>query len=127
MSYLDIAKESLNRLQAEEPAIRGDGTEAEHVAGMKLSDFARAGLIVQVRSEVLETDVLFVSDNVPESRLRGRPEVVYRAHELKRLARVPPDPRGLRTVHMVKEIYGGTIQDVTDRKGQQEVRDAAKG
>ena len=113
MSYLDIAKESLNQLRAEEPtggaAPAGD---SGRVAAMGLDDFAQAGLIVQVRSEVLGTDVLFVSDNVPESKLEGRPEVVYRASELKKLARFPLDPRGLRTVHMVKEIYGGTIEDI---------------
>ncbi len=86
----------------------------DQVAGMKLDDFASAGLIVQVRSSVLAADVLFVSDNVPESKIEDRPEVVYRACELKKLARVPPDPRNLRTVHMVKEILGGTIQGVRD-------------
>ena len=94
---------------------------------MKLDDFSHAGLIVQVRSEVLDTEVLFVSDNVPESQLEGRQEVVYRAYELKKLARMPPDPAGLRTVHMVKEIYGGTIRDVTEKKDLPEVRHAAEG
>ena len=127
MSYLDIAKESLNQLRAEEPDVRGGAPEAGRVAGMKLDDFARAGLIVQVRSEVLDADVLFVSDNVPESKLRDRPEVVYRAHELKKLSRVPPDPSGLRTVHMVKEIYGGTIEDVRGKENQARGRDAEEG
>lgn len=100
------------------------------VAAMKLDDFAQAGLIVLVRSEVLSTDVLFVSDNVPESKLEGRPEVVYRTHELKKLARVPPDPADLRNVHMVKEILGGTIEDVKNRSQedhQGEVGHAAEG
>ena len=82
------------------------------VAAMRLDEFARAGLIVQVRSEVLGTEILFASDDVPESKLKDRPEVVYRAHELKKLARVPPDPQHLRTIQMVREIFGGTIRDV---------------
>ena len=85
------------------------------VAAMKLDDFADAGLVVQVWSDVLGAEVLFVSNNVPEAKLKGRPEVVYRAHELKKLARIPPDPAHLRTVHMVKEILGGTIEGVKDR------------
>lgn len=82
------------------------------VAAMKLDDFAQAGLIVQVFSDRLGTRALFVSDNVPESKLEGRPEVIYRASELKKLAKIPPDPEHLRDVHMVKEIFGGAIRDV---------------
>ena len=125
MSYLEIARESLNQLRAEEP-----GLDAGRVATMKLDEFGRAGLIVQVRSKVLDADVLFVSDNVPESKLEGRPEVIYRADELKRLARLPPDPEELRTVHMVKEIYGGTIQEVSSRTDEDcrgEVSDGTEG
>ena len=114
-------KPELMRLLRDAPEESEPRTESERVAGMKLDDFARAGLIVQVRSQILGADVLFVSDNVPEAKLRDRSEVVYRAHELKKLARVPPDPMGLRTVHMVKEIYGGTIENVREKD------DAAEG
>ncbi len=109
--------ELMRLLQDSESAAGYSGpcSASARVAAMKLDDFARAGIIVQVRSEVLGVDVLFVSDNVPESKLKGRPEVVYRAYELKKLARVPPDPQHLRNVHMVKEIFGGTIRDVRDR------------
>ena len=113
MSYLDIANETLNRLRADWPTAAADEEDtAERVAAMKLNDFARAGLIVEVWSEVLGADVVFVSDNVPRSKLEGRPEVVYRAKELKKLVRLPPDPRELRTLQMVKEIFGGTIQGI---------------
>ena len=116
MSYLDIADETLNRLRADWPTGAADEHDtAERVAAMKLSDFARAGLIVEVWSEVVGADILFVSDNVHRSKLKGRSEVVYRARELKKLARLPPDPPHLRTVHMVKEIFGGTIQSVEGR------------
>ncbi len=90
-------------------------SKASQVAAMKLNDFARAGLVVKVESEVLGTELLLVSDNVPRSQLEGCTEVVYRARELKKLARLPPDPPQLRTVQMVKEILGGTILGVQDR------------
>ena len=96
------------------------------VAAMRLSAFADAGLVIHVHSEALDREVLFVSDNVPESKLEGRPEVVYRAHELKKLARIPPDPAGLRTVQMVKEIFGATIQGIR-QKDRAEVSHAAEG
>ncbi|MCP3963419.1 MAG: hypothetical protein GY719_36750 [bacterium] len=85
---------------------------------MSLDEFADAGLVVQVRSEVLECDVLFVSDDVPESTLEDRPEVIYRASELKKLARLPPEPAHLRDVHMVKEIFGGSISEVREADGE---------
>jgi hypothetical protein len=82
---------------------------------MPLNVFAKAGLIVQVWSEYLGCEVLFVSDNVPAAAVDGTGLSVYRAQELKKLARVPPDPKCLRNIQLVKEIIGGTIQDVREK------------
>ena len=88
--------------------------EVATVAAMLLDEFAHAGLIVQVHVSGWGRDLLFVSDDVPESKINGRPEVVYRAHDLKKLARIPLDPPHLRNVQMVKEILGGAIEDVME-------------
>jgi hypothetical protein len=55
-----------------------------HVSGicaMRLEDFARAGLVVEVRSQVLEEVLVFASDNARVDP--GERRTVYRAHELR--------------------------------------------
>jgi hypothetical protein len=55
------------------------------VAGMSLERFARAGLVVKVRSTLLDEVVLFASDNANLAAEERRP--VYRAADLRRLLR----------------------------------------
>lgn len=55
------------------------------VAGMSLERFARAGLVVRVRSSLLDEVVLFASDNARVATDETRP--VYRAADLDRLLR----------------------------------------
>ena len=76
---------------------------------MKLEVFAQAGLIVRVHSDLLGCDVLFVSDNVSDEALRSHDLPVYRSAELKKLFWLSPNSRDLRRVHMVKEIFRGTV------------------
>ena len=58
------------------------------VAGMSLERFARAGLVVRVRSNLLDEVVLFASDNARVPADERRP--VYRAADLGRLLRSRP-------------------------------------
>ena len=62
-----------------------DRPTVAEVAGMSLERFARAGLVVKVRSTLFDEVVLFASDNarVPENERRP----VYRAADLDRLLR----------------------------------------
>jgi hypothetical protein len=78
------------------------------VCAMRLEDFARAGLVVEVRSEVLGEVVIFASDNarVDPGELRA----VYRAHELQVLLALR-DAHELRSVHAAKKIFRGVITD----------------
>src|SRR5215510_7137350 len=55
------------------------------VAGMSLERFARAGLVVKVRSSLLDEVVLFASDNARLAKDERR--TVYRAADLDRLLR----------------------------------------
>jgi hypothetical protein len=62
---------------------RPEAPSVTEVAGMSLERFARAGLVVGVRSTLLDEVVLFASDNArvaPDER-----RTVYRAADLGRL------------------------------------------
>jgi hypothetical protein len=124
MSYLDTAKDSLEALRSrsaplstEKPAVAVTGPSPEEVAAMRLSAFARAGLILRVYSGVLERDVHFVSDDVPESDLPDSDLPVYRAAELRKLALLRPEPHDLRRIHETKTIFHGVITDVRPSHG----------
>ena len=58
-------------------------SEASRIAGMAMSDFATAGLVLRVRSAVLGEEVIFASDNAEIAGDPGLP--IYRAKELSRL------------------------------------------
>ena len=100
------ATESVNRRPEEwAEAIAGAGGEASHIgatkgqggtlARMRLTDFATAGRLLRVDSEVLGETVVFASDNVS---LEGVEDcVVYRAADLAVLWTLGPDV--LRAVH----------------------------
>ena len=62
-----------------------DGPSVADVAGMSLERFARAGLVVKVRSSLFDEVVLFASDNARVPADERRP--VYRAADLDRLLR----------------------------------------
>jgi hypothetical protein len=62
-----------------------ESPSVSEVAGMSLERFARAGLVVKVRSTLLDEVVLFASDNAELSRDERRP--VYRAADLRLLLR----------------------------------------
>jgi hypothetical protein len=78
------------------------------VCAMRLDDFARAGLVVAVWSEVLSERVIFASDNAVVDPGELRP--VYRARELRVLLGMT-NPDELRAVNNVKKTFRGTITD----------------
>jgi hypothetical protein len=75
---------------------------------MRLDDFACAGLVVTVWSEVLGERVTFASDNARVDPGELRP--VYRARELRALLGLS-DPGELRRIHAVKRTFRGSISD----------------
>ncbi len=100
-----------NRSAGEEDGKAGERAERQ-IAAMPLDDFATAGLTVRVWSNVLDCEVLFVSDNVPDAELEGTDLPIYRTDELRKLAILRPRPRDLRRIHDVKRVFGGAIADV---------------
>jgi len=92
-------------------ALPGGVTEAKRsllaaeVVAMPLSEFARARLVVTVRSAVLDEVVVFASDNARVDP--GEQRVVYRAAELRELLGL--SAKDLRAVHRVKKTFRGTV------------------
>ena len=87
-------------------------TNPDHIASMTLDEFAHAGLVVRMRSGLLNRDVLFVSDNVPESALSSNNLPTYRACELRSLAILRPRSRTLQSIHQLTSLFHGAITDV---------------
>ena len=58
------------------------------LAGMSLSEFATAGVVLRVRSERLDETVLFASDNAVVDTSENR--AIYRASELAQLLNSGP-------------------------------------
>src|SRR5262249_20182118 len=79
------------------PTLRS--TAAESACNMSLEHFRLAGVVVEVRSDVLGETVVFASDNAHVDRAESRP--VYRAQELFELWAVV-DVGDLRRVHQQK-------------------------
>jgi hypothetical protein len=79
------------------------------ICAMRLDDFARAGLVVTVWSEVLGERIVLASDNARVDPGELRP--VYRARELRALLGLS-DPAELRRIHEVKRTFRGTITDI---------------
>ena len=133
MSYLETAQRTLaeirRRRDAQEATAPRAGTVPtltdEEVAAMTLDTFAKAGLVVEIRSDVLGRNVLFVSDDVHERALADLDLPVYRASELRKLAILPPTPRALRCIHGVKAVFGGAITEV--REGRRSPGSAEPG
>lgn len=124
MSYLATAKEALcalraqsgpepPRLQGDEPNLSRQRPTAEDAANMTLDEFARAGLTVRIHSRVLGCNVLFVSDNAADGNINAQGPTVYRTHELRKLAVLKPQPHSLRTIHEVKAVFGGVIEEIS--------------
>jgi hypothetical protein len=80
------------------------------VCAMRLEEFARAGLVVEVWSSVLDEAVVFASDDARVDP--GELRTVYRAHELQVLLGLMT-PRELRRVHEAKRLFRGTITDAS--------------
>jgi hypothetical protein len=85
--------------------VEGKSLTVQEVCAMPLSQFANAGLVLEVRSAVLKETVIFASDNAVVDP--GERRVVYRAAELEGL--IGLGPRGLRRIHRVKRTFKGTI------------------
>ena len=125
MSYLDIAAAALRELR-ERPSTPSPASPPSNdelfdaFPDMTLDDFATAGLVAEVYSEILGQAVLFVSDNVPDHRIDARGRAVYRASELRKLESLRPSPSHLKSIHAVKDIFGGSVVEVKDQPSDDE-------
>ncbi len=85
------------------------------VCAMRLEEFARAGLVVEVWSAMLDEAVVFASDDARVDP--GELQTVYRAHELRVLLGLTTH-RELLRVHEVKRFFRGSITDASATGGQ---------
>ena len=95
------------------------GPDIADVEAMTLSEFAQAGLIVRLgTAEEWGSDVLVVSDDVPEAEARKLGLAVYRASELRKIHILRPKPHEMRLLNEVKTIFNQTIVSVEPKAGQ---------
>lgn len=87
-----------------EPAEPSSVTVAE-LCAMRLSEFAQASLMVEVRSEVLGEVVIFASDSAVIDP--GERRVVYRASELRALLDLSPEH--LHQIHLAKKTFRARV------------------
>jgi hypothetical protein len=80
------------------------------VCAMRLEEFARAALVVEMWSPMLDEAVVFASDDARVDP--GERRTVYRARELRVLLGLAT-PRELRRVHEAKRLFRGTITDAS--------------
>jgi len=92
--------DTLAGVRAAQPSIL-----AAEVCEMKLEDFARASLVLEVWSETLREVVVLASDNALLDP--GERRSTYRAAELKEMLSF--DAVSLKRVHQVKFLFRGTI------------------
>ena len=95
-----------------------DVPSVPEVGDMPLHEFAEAGLVLSVWSDVVETEIIFVSDDVPNSALEGRRGVAYRASELSHLSQLDLDRETLAFVHGIKNIFGGVVTSAGRKTGR---------
>ena len=119
MGYLETARSVLARLRNDEALTKPAPLKpsAQEVAAMGIERFARAGLIIQVTSEVLGCDVLFASDDVPQRALQHQGLVVYHAEELRRIRQLPASPSEVMIIHALKRVFGGKVSDLREAIG----------
>lgn len=79
------------------------------LGALRLDDFAGAGLVLEVRSELLADTVVFASDDARIAE--GETRVVYRAAELRELRRLGPEQ--LRFVHELKRALRRRDTEIT--------------
>ena len=120
-----LTADLLNELRAQKPALielldtgpilgqtLGGVTESEpafsvaDVCAMPLDLFAKAQLVVRVRSQLLDEVVVFASDNATVDP--HEPCVVYTARELKEL--LAHHQHALKQMHRFKKTFRGTVE-----------------
>ena len=101
---MKTALETLRELRAVKAPEDSPPVRQEDAAGRVPAEFAQAGRVLRLRSDVLEEEVLIASDNAQLQP--GETRVVYRASELTEIWDIQPS--GLRFLHQVKSVFPGS-------------------
>ena len=95
---------------ANEANISGFGINLERILSMRLSEFAKRNMAIEIYSEVLgrsfwlcfnELMALQVKEDYPDT-------VTYTVDEMRELIRLNPNTESLRSIHNVKSVFGNS-------------------
>ena len=82
----------------------------ECISGMRLSEFARRDLTVEIYSETLGCSLWLCSNEKMARRIRkdDPDSVTYTAAELRYLLSLNPDAESLKKIHSAKSVFPGS-------------------
>ena len=121
---------SLKNLEIVEQLNKEETKRAVDIPGIRLSDFERRGLAVEIYSEPLGCNLWLCSNKEMGSRVkRDDPDAVcYTTHELRELIKLNPGPEGLNKIHSTKSVFpGSTLKSVTPYEVPEVIREDQKG
>lgn len=81
--------------------------DLEEILHMKLSELEQNNTALQIRSEVLGSTFWICSDHEMRIQIKEFDPgfVIYTCDEISELMKLNPNPRELRRIHLVKEIF----------------------
>ena len=81
--------------------------EAEGIISLRLSEFSRKNMAIEIYSEVIGCNLWLCSDQeMKEQIMRDAPgQVCYTARELWRLVKLNPAQKDLKRIHDLKEVF----------------------
>lgn len=117
--WIDKINEIEKQIKARDAALT-----AEYLPGIKLSEFERRDIAVEIYSEILNCRLWLCSNKRMAAQIReDAPDaVIYTVDELRLLLRLDPSPESLKRIHEAKVIYPGSIVK-GDGKREREPRD----
>ena len=100
MGWKLVEVEETNKIQDKPVGI-------EQILGMRLSQFAKRSIAIQIYSEILGCELWLCSNEEMASQIKqDDPEaVIYTIAELKQLVMLNPDPESLKSIHNTKAVF----------------------
>lgn len=117
MSYwVEKLNEIEKQLKEQETALT-----AECLPGIKLSEFERRDIAVEIYSEVLGCELWLCSNKYIAAQIRedAPGAVCYTVKELRHLLGLNPSPESLKTIHEAKAVFPGSTIEETDKSLRQ--------
>jgi len=116
MGYLEKAREHIKKSSAEDEILAQDYKENFlPLTGMKIKDFAKRNLAIQVYSKTLGEEVWFCSNASMEKKvITDQPEsVCYTTDELLEIIKLDLTKERLMKFHELKKTFRGKVLKVS--------------